>query len=96
MQLETFVFKGQTRFRCPFPDCRFDSCSEGEVLKHYHRVHHASKPSQTISPQATLFDYRGARLEQQEPQEPMDLPEPQFEFSKEGRMPWPNSSRTLS
>ena len=50
LKLLTFLWKGQTRFRCP--DCSWDGPSEGAAVKHWTESHHAAE----AIPVTTLFD----------------------------------------
>lgn len=58
-ELDTFVFKGQTRFRCP--DCPFDSHNAGMVAKHWAESH--SGGGSPTGP--TLFDADDKPIQQE-------------------------------
>jgi len=46
--LESFVFRGQVRYRCPA--CSFDSYSTLEVVRHWSTMHRASQASPELGP----------------------------------------------
>ncbi len=56
LKLETFLWRGQTRFRCP--DCAWDGPSEGAAVKHWTESH-----CEQASPVPTLFDAHDRLIE---------------------------------
>ncbi len=57
LKLTTFVWRGQTRFRCP--DCAWDGPSEGAAVAHWTESHHVAK----AIPAPTLFDSKDKLIE---------------------------------
>ncbi len=57
-QLETFLWRGQTRYLCP--SCSFDGPTELDVLRHWQGTHQVS-PAMNSGP--TLFDAEDRPIE---------------------------------
>jgi len=85
--LDTFTWKGQTRYKCP--DCGFDAHDPVEVVKHW-KVIHGKKSARVGGP--TLFDAKGEPLD---PQGEIYVPE-QLQDIGTGSSHGPNDSQELS